>query len=859
MIINPLSPVISFVASLRQFTAGRVLSAGFLALGMAVSASAQTVSVSTFAGQPGTRGAADGAGTAARFFGPSGIVADGSGGFYVADALNNTIRRITSAGVVTTIAGGNINEISEVPERGYNDGTGRDALFSTGIAVTAGTGGPLISANYGALTMARDSAGNIYLADTLNHVIRKITPTAVVTTLAGSGGMGSANGTGSAAQFSVPYGVAVDPSGNVYVSDSGNNMIRKITPAGVVTTFAGLDGSNAGSKDGAGVDARFSNPTGIVADSTGVLYVSDSNNHTIRKISTSGNVSTFAGTSGSTGSSDGLGSLARFNKPSGLTIDSAGNLYVIDTGNGTVRKITSNGIVSTIAGLAGNTGSADGTGNAVRLATPYGIALDGSNNIYIADSGNHVIRKGTAVTGNTVTIQSQPKAQYVNINRPASFTVSATATTAPTYQWRKNNVNIAGATNATLSFASAQNSDQGTFSVVVTSGTTSVTSTIALLQTFPETVVIPPILILTQPGEQSVTEGQSATFVVEVAGSVTPTYQWQKERADIPGATNSVYTIPSTQVSDSGSYRVVIKAGGETQNSIDVPLNVSSSTPPPPPPPPQTAGRIINLSILSTINSAGDEFTMGYVVGGNGTSGAKPLVIRAVGPTLATLFGVGGTLDDPRFSLFASTTKTGENNDWGGSAALADAMAAVGAFAYNSPSSKDAALTANITSRDNSVVISSNNNGSGTVLAEIYDSTSRENFPVTTPRLINVSVRKHLGSFLTVGFVLGGSAPTKVLIRAVGPTLGGFGVPGVVADPQLTLFNAQSTSIGGNNDWGGTAELTAAMTAVGAFSLPADSKDAAVVATLQPGNYTVQVSGVNNTTGVAIVEVYEVP
>jgi len=249
---------------------------------------------------------------------------------------------------------------------------------------------------------------------------------------------------------------------------------------------------------------------------------------------------------------------------------------------------------------------------------------------------------------------------------------------------------------------------------------------------------------------------------------------------------------------------------------------------------------------------------MGYVVGGNATMGPKPLVIRAAGPSLGAL-GVPATVEDPKFELFAGSTKTAENDNWGGSAQLTTALAAVGAFAYVGPTSKDAAATANITSRDNSVVVSSANNGAGVVIAEIYDATPSSAFVVATPRLINVSVRKHLGTGLTVGFVLGGAAPTKVLIRAVGPTLGDFGVPGVVADPQLTLFNDKSVKIGENNDWGGTATLTAAFGAVGAFGLPATSKDAAVSVTLEPGLYSVQVAGTATTTGVALVEVYEVP
>lgn len=850
MIMKPTSPfrTITVLPSALRHLRGAV-AAGLLFAGWCISAVAQPLSVTTFVGQPGTRGSDDGAGSVARFFGPSGLLADGAGGFYVADALNNTIRRVSSSAVVTTVAGGNINEITEVPDRGYADGTGRSALFSLGISETGRSG---------ARTLGLDGSGNLYVADTLNHVIRKITPGGVVTTLAGSpGGSGSVDGTGAAAQFSSPYGVAVDGSGNLFVADAGNNTIRKVTSAGVVTTFAGRDGSNAGSLDGSGSNARFNNPCGLAVDTAGNLFVCDTNNHTVRKITAAGTVTTLAGGAGKPGASDGFGVNARFNGPTGIAVDGTGNVYVADTGNATIRKITSGGVVSTIAGIAGSSGNAEGTGNAVRLTTPYGVAVDASGNIFIADSGNHTIRKGVVATAPTVAIQTQPKSQFVNVGATVLFTVAASSTPAPSYQWKRNNVNIAGATNATYTLNSAAFADEASYTAVATSGSVSVTSSAAVLQVYPATVVIPPILFLVQPQEQSVTVGQSATFLVEVTGSATPSYQWQKNQTNIAGATNAIFTIASAQTSDAGDYRVVVSAGGVTENSITAALSVSSVVTPPPPPPPAT-GRIINLSILTSLAAGGDNFTMGYVVGGNNTTGAKPLVIRAAGPSLGAL-GVGGTLEDPKLELFAGATKTGENDNWGGSAELTAALASVGAFAYVSPTSKDAAATANITSRDNSVLVSSANNGAGLVIAEIYDATRSDAFVAATPRLINVSVRKHLGTGLTAGFVLGGSASTKVLIRAVGPTLGDFGVPGVVADPQLTLFNNSSVKIGENNDWGGTAELTAAFGAVGAFTLPATSKDAALVVTLPPGNYSVQATGTGTTTGVALVEVYEVP
>ncbi len=271
------------------------------------------------------------------------------------------------------------------------------------------------------------------------------------------------------------------------------------------------------------------------------------------------------------------------------------------------------------------------------------------------------------------------------------------------------------------------------------------------------------------------------------------------------------------------------------------------------------AGRLINLSVLTDIAAPGDSFTLGYVVGGTATTGSKPLVIRAAGPSLGAL-GVGGTLDDPKLETFAGSTSTGVNDNWGGSAPLTAALAAVGAFPYTGPTSRDSAVSANITTRDNSVAVSAAGAGTGTVIAEIYDATPAANFTATTPRLLNVSVRKHLGTSLTAGFVLGGGSPTKVLIRAVGPGLAAFGVEGTVVDPQLTLFNSSSVRIDSNDNWGGSAALTAAFNSVGAFALPgATSRDAALLVTLPPGLYSVEVTGVANTTGTALVEVYEVP
>ena len=184
---------------------------------------------------------------------------------------------------------------------------------------------------------------------------------------------GSDDGVADAARFYLPRGVAVDNAGNVYVADTSNHAIRKIT--GVVSTLAGLVG-NPGGADGTGSAARFNQPRGVAVDNSGNVYVADIANNTIRKITPAGAVSTLAGLAGNPGSADGTGSVARFNNPAGVALDNAGNVYVADTGNHTIRKITSGGVVSTLAGLAGNPGSADGTGSAARFIFPVGLAVD---------------------------------------------------------------------------------------------------------------------------------------------------------------------------------------------------------------------------------------------------------------------------------------------------------------------------------------------------------------------------------------------------------------------------------------------------------------------------------------------------
>lgn len=237
--------------------------------------------------------------------------------------------------------------------------------------------------------VAVDAGGQVYVADAVNSRIRKITPAGVVSTLAGSGVRGSRDGTGTDASFDFPTGVAVDAIGHVYVADGMNNRIRKITPAGVVSTLAGS--GVRGSRDGTGTVASFHFPTGVAVDAGGLVYVADAANNQIRKISLAGTVSTLAG-SGLSGARDGTGADASFDYPSSVAVDSTGNVYVSDHLNHRIRKITPAGVVSTLAG-SGNGCFSDGVGADASFQFPSGVAIDSSGHVYVADEHNYRIRK----------------------------------------------------------------------------------------------------------------------------------------------------------------------------------------------------------------------------------------------------------------------------------------------------------------------------------------------------------------------------------------------------------------------------------------------------------------------------------
>ena len=373
----------------------------------------QSYTFTTIAGLPGASGSSDGTNSAARFNFPAGIAVDRAGTLFVAEILNHTIRKISMIGtnrVVSTVAG-------LAGDPGSADGTNSDARFDhpNGIAVDAG--------------------GDLFVADHYNQTIRKISPAGtnwVVTALAGLAGNRNHNdGTNSDARFYSPTGIAVDAAERLYVTDTANFTIREIAPLGtnwVVSTPVGL-ALNYGFLDGTNDQAEFDFPYGIAASPTGALYVADWGNHAIRQITRYGSdwvVTTIAGLSGLMGSADGTGAKAKFNFPNGIAVDNQETLYVADQENHTIRRIIpptkSDWLVSTIGGMVLQSGSADGAGSDARFNKPFSVAVDVAGNLYVTDYANHTIRKGVPPWGATPSLQIALSGNQSVVSWPATAT-----------------------------------------------------------------------------------------------------------------------------------------------------------------------------------------------------------------------------------------------------------------------------------------------------------------------------------------------------------------------------------------------------------------------------------------------------
>ncbi len=615
---------------------------------------------------------------------------------------------------------------------------------------------------------------------------------------------GTTNSTATVAVGRFPYAIAVNPATNlVYVCNQYANS---------VTVIDGATNSTTTVVSGSGPNAVVVNPV------TNQVYVANELSNNVTVID---------------GATNAITTVATGSGPDAVAVNPATNqVYVAN-------------------GVSGNVTIIDGATNATTTvaagSVPAAVTVNTLTNLaYVANNGDNTVTVIDGATGATTTVAAGSAPDSVAVDQETNEIYVSNGGGSVTA--------LDGATNATttmpaggIPYAIAMNpvtnlvyvANQESNDVTVIDGAPGADA--------------PPVFGQ-QPSSQTVAAGSTVVFsaLVENPGNGPTTYQWFRNGVALPGAVDSTCVVGNAAPADNGAYTCVATSPSGAVVSRPAALDVVSSANP---------GRLVDVSCRAEVGTGVDGLILGFVVGGPNTAGAEAVLIRASGPALAP-FGVAGILPDPQLQLASPGGVIATNDGWGGNPEIAAAGVSVGAFAWTDPSSHDSALVESLAGGSYTAGISGAGGDAGVALAEVYDATPAGSYAAASPRLVNISARAKAGTgsgVLIVGFVVGGSTSKTVLVRASGPALVPFGVTGALPDPQLQL-NGSGGVLATNNGWGGDPEIAATAAAVGAFSwTDPSSPDSALLITLPPGAYTAVVSGASGDTGVALVEVYEVP
>ncbi len=498
---------------------------------------------------------------------PRGVTFDATGNMYISDAGNHRIRKVTPGGVISTFAG-------------------------TGVPGMSGDGGPATAAELNApWGIAADNAGNIYYADIYAARVRKISPSGIITTFAGTGiiGYSGDGGPATAATIGDVSGVTADLAGNVYITSPGNNCVRKVNPAGIITTIAGTGTLGYSSDGGPATAAQLNTPHAVTIDALGNIYIADQYNQRVRKINTSGIISTIAGTgTGGFSGDGGPATAAEVLNPTSVAVDGTGNIYIASYNAHVIRKIDGAGVISTLGGVAfsagynGDGGSADTS----QLNHPYAITLGPDGGLYIADQLNNRIREITTVACTNadagVIISSNGSAFCSNDSSILALT-AVNSGTGYSYQWQSS-TDGATWTNVGYNHPGYQTGSVGSevinYRAIVTCGPASISDTSATYVITPVNTVSPSITVTLNPGT-TISPGTTVTFTAAVInGGTTPTLQWYKNGLPIVGATTNPFITNALADNDTITCLVhsnAVCAAPDSVESAKIVMSVNTS------------------------------------------------------------------------------------------------------------------------------------------------------------------------------------------------------------------------------------------------------------------------------------------